>query len=106
LKPNLASKREWLNPSSFVSTEANFTTSSDEDTHEEYFFTSSTHFSTRKNKQAKSSHPNNWLVVSASIFVSQEEHLLKALDDIDASSSVRDILCNQQFSFTRLEMIH
>jgi hypothetical protein len=42
---------------SILSTEINLTTSSDEDTSEEYLFTSSKPFSSSKTKLAKSSHP-------------------------------------------------
>jgi hypothetical protein len=48
----------------FLSTEINLTTSSDEDTSEEYLFTSSKPFSTSKTNLARSSHPTTELVVN------------------------------------------
>jgi hypothetical protein len=49
-------------------------------------FTSSKPFSSRKTKLAKLSHPTTELVVS--LIVSNEEHLLRALADTGASSSI------------------
>jgi hypothetical protein len=49
-------------------------------------FTSFKPFSSSKTKLAKSSHPTTYLVVSL-IFIN-EEHLLRALADIGASSSI------------------
>jgi hypothetical protein len=49
-------------------------------------FTSSKPFSSRKTKLAKSSHPTTELVVS--LIVNNEEHLLRALADTGASSSI------------------
>jgi hypothetical protein len=49
---------------SILYTEINSTTSSDEDTSEEYLFTSSKSFRSSKTKLAKSSHPTTELVVS------------------------------------------
>jgi hypothetical protein len=66
-----------------LSTEINLTTSSDEG--EEYLFTSSKPFSSRKTKLAESSHPTTELVVS--LIVNNEEHLLRALADTGASST-------------------
>jgi hypothetical protein len=59
LKRLQAVRRGRLNPSSFLSTEINLTTSSDEDEHQEYLFISSKPFSSSKTKLAKSSHPTN-----------------------------------------------
>jgi hypothetical protein len=49
-------------------------------------FTSSKHFSYSKTKLAKSSHPTTELVVS--LIVNNEEHLIRALADTGASSSI------------------
>jgi hypothetical protein len=49
-------------------------------------FTSSKPFSSSKTKLAKSSHPTTELVVS--LIVKNEEHLLRALADTGASSSI------------------
>jgi hypothetical protein len=53
---------------------------------QEYFFTSSKHISSSKTKIAKSSHPTTDLVVS--LIINNEEHLLRALADTGASSSI------------------
>jgi predicted TIM-barrel enzyme len=49
-------------------------------------FTSSKPFSTSKTKLAKSSHPTTELVMN--LIVNNEEHLLRALADTGASSSI------------------
>jgi hypothetical protein len=71
---------------SILSTEINLTTSSDEGEHQEYLFTSSKPFSFSKTKLAKSYHPTTELVVS--LIVNNEEHMLRALADTGASSSI------------------
>jgi hypothetical protein len=85
LKPEKTASSKKRKAESILSTEINLTTSSDEDTCEEYFFTSSKPFSSSKTKIAKSSHPTTELVVS--LIVNNEEHLLRALADTGASSS-------------------
>jgi hypothetical protein len=74
-----------MNPSSFVSTEVNLTTGSDDDTTQEYLFASFKLISTGKSVLAKLSYPTTELVVS--LIVNNEEHLLRALADTGASSS-------------------
>ena len=69
---------------SLLCTEINLTTSSDED--EEYFSTSPNFFRFSKPKLAKTSHPTSELVVSLTVI--QEEHLLRAIADTSASSSI------------------
>jgi hypothetical protein len=68
---------------SLLSTEINLTKSSDED--EEYFVLPST-ISNTSNKLVKTSHPTSELVVSLN--VNHEEHVLRALADTGASSSI------------------
>jgi hypothetical protein len=81
LKPEktASSKMRTRKTESILSTEINVTTSSDEG--EE-----SKPFSSSKTKIAKSSHPTTELVVS--LIVNNEEHLLRALADTGASSSI------------------
>jgi hypothetical protein len=57
LKPEKTASSKKRKDKSILSTEINLTTSSDEDTSEEYLFTSSKPFSSSKTKLAKSSHP-------------------------------------------------
>jgi hypothetical protein len=64
----------------------NLTTSSDEGENKEYLFTYSKPFSSSKTKLAKSSHPTTELVVS--LIVNNDKHLLRALADTGASSSI------------------
>jgi hypothetical protein len=85
LRPEKTASSKKRKSESILSTEINLTTSSDEDTSTEYFFTSSKPFSSSKTKLAKSSHPTTELLVS--LIVNNEEHLLRALADTDASSS-------------------
>jgi hypothetical protein len=56
-KKTTSSKNSTRKAESILSTEINFTTSSDEDTSEKYLFTSSKPFRSSKTKLAKSSHP-------------------------------------------------
>jgi hypothetical protein len=81
-----AVRRETRKAESILSTEINLTTVSDEGEQQEYLFTSSRPFSSSKTKLAKSSHPTTELVVS--LIVNNEEHLLRALADTGASSSI------------------
>jgi hypothetical protein len=74
----------WIHP--LLSNYIYLTTSSDEDTSEEYLFTSSKPFSSSKTKLTKSSDPTNTELV-VSLIVNNEEHLLRALADTGASSS-------------------
>jgi hypothetical protein len=71
---------------SIFSTEINLTTLRNEGENNEYLFTSSEPFISSKTKLAKSFHPTTKLVVS--LVVINEEHLLRALADIGASSSI------------------
>jgi hypothetical protein len=71
---------------SILSTEINLTSSSDEGENKKYLFTSSKPFRSSKTKLAKSSHPTTESVVS--LIVNNEEHLLRALADTGASSSI------------------
>jgi hypothetical protein len=84
LKRLQAVRRVTRKAESILSTEINFTTSSDEG--EEYLFTSSKPFRYSKTKLVKSSHPTTELVVS--LIVNNEEHLLKVLADTGASSII------------------
>jgi hypothetical protein len=86
LKPEktASSKKRTRKAELLLSTEINVTTSSDEG--EEYLFTSCKPFSSNKTKLAKSSHPTTELVVN--LIVNNEEHLLRALADTGASSSI------------------
>jgi hypothetical protein len=84
LKPEKTASSKKRNAESILSTEINLTTSTDEG--EEYLFTSSKPFSSSKTKLAKSSHPTTELVVS--LIVNNEEHLVRALADTGASSSI------------------
>ena len=84
LKPAKIAASKKRKVESLLSTEINLTTSSDED--EEYFSTSPNFFRSSKPKLAKTSHPTSELVVS--LTVNQEEHLLRALADTGASSSI------------------
>ena len=84
LKPAKIAASKKRKVESLLSTEINLTTSSDED--EEYFVTSPNFFRPSKPKLAKTSHPTSELVVS--LTVNQEEHLLRALADTGASSSI------------------
>ena len=84
LKPAKIAASKKRKVESLLSTEINLTTSSDED--EEYFVTSPNLFRSRQPKLAKTSHPTSELVVS--LTVNQEEHLLRALADTGASSSI------------------
>jgi hypothetical protein len=59
LKPENTASSKKRKAESLLSTEVNLTTSSDEDTSEEYLFTSSKPFSSSKTKLEKSSHPTN-----------------------------------------------
>jgi hypothetical protein len=88
LKPEktVSSKKRTRKAESILSTEINLTTSSDEGEQQEYLFTSSKPFSSSKTKLAKSSRPTTELVVS--LIVNNEEHLLRALADTGASSSI------------------
>jgi hypothetical protein len=86
LKPEKTASSKKRKAESILSTEIHSTTSSDEDTSEEYLFTSSKPFSANKTKLAKSSHPTTELVVC--LIVNNEEHLLRALADTDAISSI------------------
>jgi hypothetical protein len=88
LKPekSASSKQNTKEGWTILSTEINLNTSSDEGEKQEYLFTSSKPFSSRKTKLAKSSHPTTGLVVS--LIVNNEEHLLRALADTVASSSI------------------
>jgi hypothetical protein len=71
---------------SILSIEINLTTNSDEGEQKKYFFTSSKPFRSIKTKLAKSSHPTTELVMS--LIVNNEEHLLRALANTGASSSI------------------
>jgi hypothetical protein len=57
LKPEKTASSKKSKAESILSTEINLTTSIDEDTSEEYLFTSSKLFSCRENKLAKSFYP-------------------------------------------------
>jgi hypothetical protein len=76
LKPEKTASSKKRKAESILCTEINLTTSSDEDTSEEYLFTSSKPFRSSKTKLAKSSYPTTELVVS--LIVNNEEHLLRA----------------------------
>jgi hypothetical protein len=84
LKPEKTASSKKRKAESILSIEINLTNSSDES--EEYLFTFSKPFSSIKTKLAKSSHPTTELVVS--LIVNNEEHLLRALADTGASSSI------------------
>jgi hypothetical protein len=84
LKPEKTAISKKRKAESILSTEINLTTISDEG--EKYLFTSSKAFRSSKTKLAKSSHPTIELVVS--LIVNNEEHLLRALADTSASSSI------------------
>jgi hypothetical protein len=84
LKPEKTASSKKRKAEFIHSTETNINTSSDEG--EEYLFTSSKPFSYNKTKLEKSSHPITELVVS--VIVNNEEHLLRALSDTGASSSI------------------
>jgi hypothetical protein len=88
LKPEktASSKNSTKKAESILSTEINayLTTSSDEG--KESLFTSSKPFSSSKNNLAKSSHPTTELVMS--LIVNNEAHLLRALADTGASTSI------------------
>jgi hypothetical protein len=86
LKKLQAVRRATRKDESILSTKINLTTNSDEGEQQEYLFTSSKPFSSRKTKLAKSSHPTTELVVS--LIVNNEEHMLRALSDTGASSSI------------------
>jgi hypothetical protein len=86
LKPEKTASSKKRKAESILSTEINLTTSSDEGENKEYLFTSSKPFRSSKTKLAKSSHPTTELVVS--LIVNNEERLLRALADTDASSSI------------------
>jgi len=88
LKKQLKPPAKGTNPKkrkaeSLLSTEINLTNSSEED--EEYFAFPSP-ISNASNKLAKTSHPTSELVVS--LIVNHEEHVLRALADTGASSSI------------------
>jgi hypothetical protein len=91
-----SSKKRTRKAESILSTEINLITSSDEDTSEEYLFTSSKPFRSSKTKLAKSSHPTTELVVS--LIVNNEEHLLRALADTGAISSCSSIMLETYIS--------
>ena len=79
---------------SLLSTEINLTTSSDEDENYFPFFPSFTRI--KSNKLAKTSHPTSELVVSLQL--NNEEHLLRALADTGASSSIiLEVYTSKQF---------
>jgi hypothetical protein len=63
LKPEKTASSKKRKAESILSNEINLTTSSDEDTSEEYLFISSKPFSSSKTKLAKSTHPtiNHWI---------------------------------------------
>jgi DNA gyrase/topoisomerase IV subunit A len=82
LQKNANSKKRKTE--SLLSTEINSTTISDED--EDYFAFSSSFSKPKNTKLAKISHPTSELVVSLN--VNHEEHLLRALADTGASSSI------------------
>jgi hypothetical protein len=84
LKPKKTASSNKRKAESILSTEINLTISSDEN--EEYLFTSSKPFRSSKTKIAKSSHPTTELVFS--LIFNNEEHLLRALADTGASSSI------------------
>jgi hypothetical protein len=84
LKPEKNASSKKSKDESILSTEVNLTTSNDEG--EEYLFTLSKPFSSSETKLAKSSHLTTELVVS--LIVNNEEHLLRALADTGASSSI------------------
>ena len=78
---------------SLLSTEINLTTSSDEDENYFPFFSS---LNRTKATKLKTSHPTSELVVSLQI--NNEEHLLRALADTGASSSIiLDVYTSKQF---------
>jgi hypothetical protein len=64
LKRLQAVRRGRVNPSSLLSTEIHLTISIDDNTYNEYLFTSSKPFSSSETKLAKSSHPtiNHWVI--------------------------------------------
>jgi hypothetical protein len=86
LKPKTSESSNNRKAESILSTEVNLTTSSDTGEEQEYPFTSSKPFSSSKTKLAKSSNPITELVLS--LIVNNEEHLLRALADTGASSSI------------------
>jgi hypothetical protein len=85
---------------SILSTKINLTTSSDEGEQQEYLFTSSKPFIFSKTKLAKASHPTNEMVVS--LIVNNEEHLLRALADTGASSSII-LEAHTSFAFIKID---
>jgi hypothetical protein len=79
--------RGRLNISSFLSTEINLTTSSDEDEQQEYLFTSSKLFSTSKTKLAIISPKQLITELVVSLIVNYEEHLFRVLAYTGTTSS-------------------
>jgi hypothetical protein len=86
LKPEKTVSSKKRKVESILSTEISLTTSSDEGENQEYLFTSSKLFSSSETKLEKSSHPTTELVLS--LIVNNEEHLLRALADTVAISSI------------------
>jgi hypothetical protein len=88
LKRLQAVRRATMKAESILCTEINLTTSSDEGEKQEYLFTSSKPFRSSKTKLEKSSHPtiNHWVGIESHF--NNKEHLLRALADTGASSSI------------------
>jgi hypothetical protein len=84
LKPAKIAASKKRKVESLLSIEIHLITSSDED--EEYFVISINFFGSSKPKLVNTSHPKSELLVS--LTVNNEEHLLRALADTGASSSI------------------
>jgi hypothetical protein len=85
-----SSKKRKERAESILSTEIDVINSSNEVVIKKYLFTSSKSFSSRKSKLSKSYHPTNnyWVGSDPSLIVNNEEHLLRALADTGASSTI------------------
>jgi hypothetical protein len=86
LKPEKTASSKKRKTESILSTEINLTTSSDEG--EEYLFTSSKPFSSSKIKLENHLTQKPITELEVSLIINNQEHLLRALADTGASSSI------------------